>query len=165
MDLRTLSKSSEIARSIPVQDINEFRKGLGFVLKWEGDYSIDPDDPGGETKWGISKRAYPSLDIKNLTPEQACTIYANDYWDKCGCDDIPYPLNIVVFDSAVQHGPSKALEWLKSSTDVDSYIEARKQYYIKIVNKNPPSVRFLRGWLNRLGDLDKFVTINTPEET
>lgn len=47
----------------------------------EGGYSNrnPKDDPGGETKWGISKRAYPKLDIKNLTVEHASQIYIRDY--------------------------------------------------------------------------------------
>ena len=44
------------------------------LIGHEGEYSNDPNDPGGETKWGISKRAYPNLDIKNLTRDGAKTI-------------------------------------------------------------------------------------------
>ena len=50
------------------------------VLKHEGGYVNDPSDPGGETKYGISKRAFPDLDIKNLTEEQAILIYYDEYW-------------------------------------------------------------------------------------
>ena len=35
-----------------------FDAAVSYVLKWEGGYSNDPDDPGGETNFGISKRAY-----------------------------------------------------------------------------------------------------------
>ena len=59
-----------------------------FVLKWEGGYTNDPDDPGGETKYGITKRDYPHLDIKKLTIEQAKQIYWKDYWLKGKCDKI-----------------------------------------------------------------------------
>ena len=37
------------------------------VIEKEGGYVNDPDDPGGETKYGISKKAFPKEDIKNLT--------------------------------------------------------------------------------------------------
>lgn len=148
---------------IPVEDVNEFRKALGFVLPQEGGYVNDPDDPGGETKWGISKRAYPNEDIKNLTPERACTIYATDYWDACGCDAIPFPLNVAVFDSAVNCGVGNAKAWLKDTPDVKAYLQKRKDYYIKIVNRNPTQVKYLKDWLRRIGDLQKFVDINqTP---
>ena len=66
-----------------------FAKSLNFVLKWEGEYSNDPSDPGGETKYGISKRAYPELDIKSLTKEDAARIYYRDYWQPLDCDSRP----------------------------------------------------------------------------
>lgn len=57
-----------------------FDLAVGKVLWLEGGYVDDPDDPGGETKYGISKRAYPHLNIKELTREQAVEIYREDYW-------------------------------------------------------------------------------------
>ena len=53
----------------------EFKLAIPRVITNEGGYVNDPDDPGGETKYGISKRSYPALDIKNLTVEQATAIY------------------------------------------------------------------------------------------
>jgi lysozyme family protein len=53
---------------------------MDLIIKWEGGYSDDPDDPGGETKYGITKRSYPNLDIKNLTVELAYEIYNRDFW-------------------------------------------------------------------------------------
>lgn len=52
---------------------------IARVIEREGGYVNDPDDPGGETKYGISKRSYPTLDIKNLTVEQASDIYMRDF--------------------------------------------------------------------------------------
>lgn len=63
------------------QDIN-FKKAVGILLIQEGGYVNDPDDPGGETNFGISKRSYPQLDIKNLTPDKAISIYYQDFWLK-----------------------------------------------------------------------------------
>ena len=51
-------------------------------------YVNDPKDPGGETNYGISKRAYPDVDIKNLTEDGAKDIYKRDYWDKNKCEDL-----------------------------------------------------------------------------
>lgn len=51
------------------------------IIKIEGDYENDPDDHGGETKYGISKQSYPNLDIKNLTINQAIEIYKRDFWE------------------------------------------------------------------------------------
>src|SRR5690606_28008981 len=52
-----------------------FRRAVEVVLKHEGGYVNNPSDPGGETKYGISKRSYPELDIANLTQEDAIAIY------------------------------------------------------------------------------------------
>ncbi len=144
-----------------MQNLNNFRKTLQFTLKYEGGYVNDPSDPGGETKWGISKRAYPSLDIANLTPEQAAQIYANDYWDKVGGDQIPFPMCTAVFDSAVQHGVSRALNWMKQAKDAKAFLDLRRAFYYQIVKNNPSQSRFLKGWLNRLNDLGKFIDSNT----
>ena len=60
--------------------IMSFNKIIEKVLEHEGGYVNDPKDLGGETKYGITKRFYPDVDIKNLTKEQAKTIYHTDYW-------------------------------------------------------------------------------------
>ncbi len=54
---------------------------IQLVLLAEGGYVDDPEDKGGETKFGISKRQYPDLDIKDLTPQAAIEIYKRDYWN------------------------------------------------------------------------------------
>ena len=48
-----------------------FDEIIDVVLHHEGGYVNDPKDPGGETNYGISKRAYPDVDIKNLTEDGA----------------------------------------------------------------------------------------------
>lgn len=92
----------------------EFAKMLEFVLGWEtmwgkALYSNDPTDPGGETKYGISKRAHPTIDIKNLTEQGASDIYFADYYSSTGkqrsmCDQLPWPVNFVHFDAVVNAG-------------------------------------------------------------
>ena len=84
----------------------------------EGGYSNDPRDPGGETNHGISKRAHPNVDIKNLTTEGAAEIYLHEYWIPAHCDDLPWPLDVVVFDSAVNQGVVTAVELLQKTANV-----------------------------------------------
>ena len=147
-----------------MKNIENFRKSLAFVLKHKGGYVNNPADPGGETKWGISKRAYPNLDIKNLTPEQACDIYSHDYWDKAGCDALAYPLCCVVFDSTVQHGVSRALGWLKQATNVKDYLNLRKGFYLSIQQSNPTLFYQMKaGWLARLSDLQKLIDVTAVD--
>lgn len=95
--------------------MSDFQKALQIVLKHEGGYVFNRNDPGGETKYGISKRAYPHLDIKSLTAEQAGEIYRRDYWDKCRCDEMPYAVALMVFDAAVNSGIKRAGQWLQEA--------------------------------------------------
>jgi lysozyme family protein len=84
----------------------------------EGGYVNDPNDPGGETKYGISKRAYPNVDIANLTLADAKQLYEKDYWEVAHCQDCPPTLAILVFDAAVNNGPGAAISWLQSAVGV-----------------------------------------------
>lgn len=142
---------------------NDFRQALEFVLKWEGGYVNDPDDPGGGTKWGITSRNHPNLDIRNLTPEHAAKIYQEEYWDAVGCNDIPFPFNVAVFDTAVNCGVDRASDWLRNSKNVYEFLAFRYQRYIDVVKKNPRMRKYIGGWLNRLTDLKKFIEINSEE--
>lgn len=90
-----------------------FKTALELILKHEGGYVNHPDDPGGETKYGISKRAYPDVDIKGLTVEEAGEIYYKDYWCKVGCDELPEPVALMVFDAAVNMGVLRAAKQLQ----------------------------------------------------
>lgn len=94
-----------------------FDRALEIVLEHEGGYVNHPDDPGGETKYGISKRAYPYEDIKGLTLEKASLIYKRDYWDRCRCGELPWPLSLCVFDSAVNQGVVRATMLLQRAVN------------------------------------------------
>lgn len=91
---------------------------INITLGFEGGYVNDPKDPGGETKYGISKKAYPNIDIKNLTIEQAKQIYHRDYWDRCKCAFIPDALSIALFDFAVNSGTKRAIRYLQRALGV-----------------------------------------------
>lgn len=95
-----------------------FDKAFAAIVGVEGGYVNNPTDPGGETKFGISKRAYPKVDIKNLTMAQAKDIYANDYWVPVRGDDMPWPLSLFLFDAAVNQGIDAAIPLLQKSVGV-----------------------------------------------
>lgn len=90
-----------------------FAEALAHVLEHEGGYVNDPDDPGGETNMGISRRSYPHEDIAGMTLERAGEIYRKDYWEPCQCDNLPHPLDLMVFDSAVNSGVERASQWVQ----------------------------------------------------
>ena len=90
-----------------------FEKSFQEVMLSEGGYVNHPKDPGGETKYGISKRAYPNLDIKNLTIDDAKEIYRRDYWDKCGANVLPEGVAVMAADFAYNSGVNRAVKMLQ----------------------------------------------------
>ena len=152
--------------------MTDFDKAMEFVFRWEGGYVNDPQDPGGETNHGISKKAYPNVDITNLTKEAAKEIYRRDYWIKGKCDRMDWPLNIVQMDCAVNAGIPQASKFLQRALGVDDdgrigpvtlsairdydadvlavlAIAEREHFYRILAQKKPQLSKFLNGWLNR----------------
>jgi len=88
------------------------------LIGHEGGYVHDPRDPGGETKYGISKRSYPSLDIADLNLDDAKAIYKRDFWDRAQCDRLHPDLAFQVFDGAVNSGIGNSIRWLQEAGGV-----------------------------------------------
>src|SRR4051812_42260066 len=87
------------------------------LINHEGNYVNNPADPGGETKFGISKRAYPNVDIKNLTRDQAKEIYRKDFWNVVG-DSVDAAIRFQVFDFAVNAGIQTAIRKLQDAVNM-----------------------------------------------
>ena len=148
--------------------MSDFDRAFDLLMESEGGYSNDKNDPGGETIFGISKRAYPQEDMLFLTLDRAKEIYRRDYWDAIRADDLPYPMNILIFDAAVNQGKKAAVRMLQEALKIkqDGVIG---QQTIKAAVASPDSVcadflsiravryvntanfgRFGRGWMKRL---------------
>lgn len=128
-----------------------FEKAVQKLLKTEGGYVNDPTDRGGATKFGISQRSYPNLDIANLTEADARAIYREDYWNALGADQLPSDVREAAFDAAVNQGigwTRKALR--ETGGNLDAFIERRRQRYDAIVARDPSQRKFYDGWINRL---------------
>lgn len=97
-----------------------FDRALAFVLQHEGGDTItdDPADPGGLTKWGISLRSYPGLDIRALTRDQAADIYCADYWHAGSCDALPPGVAVMHMDACVNQGVKAAAKLLQLAAGV-----------------------------------------------
>jgi murein DD-endopeptidase MepM/ murein hydrolase activator NlpD len=135
-----------------------FKIAMQFSMRWEGGYSNDAKDRGGETKYGISKNAYPHEDIKKLTLSKAVDIYKKDYWDKLNLDVYKPKAAIVLMDIAMNHGIGRAKQWISLAGDADALLNRRVQFYHKIVQKDPTQAKFLKGWLNRVNSLRNFIS-------
>jgi lysozyme family protein len=138
-----------------------FDESVQWVLDREGRdaYTNYPGDPGGETKWGISKRYHPKLDIKNLTEQQAIEIYRTEYWNAAMCDSLPDDLALAVFDCAVNPGVGIALKMMtECNGTVEDYCLRRISAYVDIIAKSPKMSGNFPGWIKRVILLYKHVT-------
>jgi lysozyme family protein len=95
-----------------------FDQAFDRLISNEGGYVNNPADPGGETKFGISKRTYPNVDIANLTREQAKAIYWSDFWLAGAMDKYDPAISFQVFDAAVNHGIPNAIRLLQKAAGV-----------------------------------------------
>ena len=154
--------------------LKTFDEIIEQVLEHEGGYVDDPTDSGGETKYGISKRAYPDEDIKALTVEKAKELYKRDYWDRFKVDNLPDRIRHIYFDMCVNMGGGRATKILqeacnsKNSNKIDvdggigkNTIKAsanledfrlrayRVMFYAELVMKKPEQMKFWVGWFRR----------------
>lgn len=97
--------------------MNDFNTWFKRLMEDEGGYVNDSQDPGGETKYGVSKRAYPNLIISDITLEQAADIAKRDYWDKFSYlqDSM---LKCLVADTAYNSGAERAEKLLQEALGV-----------------------------------------------
>lgn len=144
-----------------------FEKLIGH----EGGYVNDARDPGGKTKFGISKRAYPGEDIQNLTLDRAKQLYRRDYWDAVQADNMPDAIRFDLFDAAVNSGVRQAVKWLQTAAkaDPDGIIGPKTLLAVRMADPqllakrfNGLRLRFMtdlktwptfgRGWARRIAD-------------
>ena len=92
-----------------------FDQSFQKLIGHEGGYVNNPADPGGETKFGISRRSYPLEDIKRMTLDRAKVLYQRDYWGPAGCDAVPDGIKSDLFDTAVNSGVATAIRLLQNA--------------------------------------------------
>ena len=148
---------------------------LELVLENEGGFVNDPLDNGGATNKGITLttlsnylgRSVSVDELKNISDSLVREIYTNNYWNRCGGNQLASGVDIVVADMAVNAGVGRAIKilqnviganpdgyfgpnTLKRSQEMDPadligfYTQARIEFY-----KSLDQPRFIRGWTNR----------------
>ena len=151
----------------------KFNDIIEVVLHHEGGYVNDPDDPGGETNFGIAKRSHPDVDIKNLTKDGAKEIYYQDYWMKNRVPQMPEDLKHIYFDMCVNQGRGRAVKILQQTAnangadlkvdgglgpktigalngvELDRVRAYRIKYYADLVTRKPDLEKFYFGWFRR----------------
>lgn len=95
-----------------------FDQAFDRLMGNEGGYVNNVHDPGGETQWGVSKRSYPNVDIKNLTRDQAKAIYLRDFWLRGKMDQYDPAVSFQIFDIAVNSSIETAVRILQRAAGV-----------------------------------------------
>jgi len=145
------------------------------LLVLEGGYVNNPDDRGKETKFGITKRTYPHLDIANLKVEEAIEIYERDFWifDDVSSQEIADKLFDIVVNVSIRAGVAllqRSLRYVGQRVRVDGQfgpktlaatnradpvrllkeIKARAAFrHAKLAIKDKTQVQFLLTWMRR----------------
>lgn len=155
---------------------SNFKPSLAAVLKSEGGNDDDPLDHGGRTSRGITQREYdawrrshnqPTLDVWKAPQSDIEAIYHDEYWNP-NCDLLPIGADFLLFNMAVNAGPSRGAKILQQALGVtvdgrigaitreviskadprkliEDYSTASRNFYIGL---HQP--RFTKGWLNRV---------------
>lgn len=153
----------------------DFNIAIQKTLDAEGGDTItnDPDDSGGLTRYGISQRSYPELDISTITKQQAKDIYKKDYWDMVKGDALEVQtIAEAIFDFAVNAGPARAIKLAQKAINTEAdgmigpltltgwnmahnelflykYAVEKIKFYRDIVTHNPIQKKYILGWINR----------------
>jgi lysozyme family protein len=154
-------------------DTQQQRRAVGYVN--------DPNDRGGETKFGVAKNANPDLNISALTWVQTQAVYYIRYWLASKCDRMPPRVAVLHFDVCVNNGSGRAAIFLQRAVGVnpdgdlgeatlgklaimDSILvcnqisDLREQFYRNIVSNKPAQDKYLAGWLRRCNEMRVLTT-------
>lgn len=160
-----------------------YKKLVSFILKWEGGYSNNDGYPTMkgvrlDTFRAVYGKSKTVKDLKNITTEQWEYIFKTYYWDKCKADaieaeNVAFALVDWYWNSgkwAVKR--TQRLVGVSDDGIVGSYTinainaagsglfakinNSRRSYYNSLANKNASKYwKFLKGWLNRVEDLEE----------
>jgi lysozyme family protein len=129
--------------------MSNFDSAFAIIIGIEAGYVNDPQDPGGETKYGISKRRYPAEDIPNLTLDRAKFLYQSDYWNPHKCDAMPWEQALLVFDAAVNGGNATRWHDMYAGNSAANFIESFQAEHILYLASLKTWDTFGRGWTRR----------------
>jgi len=134
------------------------------LLKSEGGYTNDPSDSGGPTNFGITIYDYRKYinangqanDVKNMTVDQAKSIYKAKYWNALKCDDLESGVDYTCFDYGVLAGLGRPRADLQKFKDlkgialIDAINNERAAFLRGLAARRPKDQKFLKGWMNRV---------------
>lgn len=95
--------------------MGDFYRCTDIILAEESGQVNHPRDPGDLTKYGISQRSYPNLNIAALTKKSAIALYRRDYWNPVHGDELPDGLDLLLLDGAVNQVPVTTIRLLQEA--------------------------------------------------
>lgn len=140
------------------------------VFDAEGGYSNHKNDKGGKTKYGITEKLARSLGYKGEMadmPKEVAEKYYGDLYDRVkDKHKLGNEGTAIAFDLAVNSGEGRVKDMIKSTgDDPEAMYSWRKDYYNRIVEKNPSQNVFLKGWHNRVDNLKSSLAKMKNSET
>lgn len=100
----------------------DFDKAFDRLIAHEGGYVNHPDDPGGETNWGITKAVAVANgytgEMRSMPRAEAKRIYRSAFWDRAKADQYDGAIAFQLFDSAVNHGIGNSIRFLQRAVGV-----------------------------------------------
>ena len=104
-----------------IEAADNFDRCVAVTLAYEGGFSDNPDDPGGATNFGITKRVLEAFlghpvtvdDVRAMSSGTAIEIYRANYWNQMRCGDLPAGVDLMVFDYGVNSGPATSIKALQ----------------------------------------------------
>ena len=159
-------------------------QSLDWLLEEEGGWSNHPSDRGGATMYGITQSTYnawrkkkgrPAQPVRLVSKEEAKELYNEEYWKAASCDKLPWPINYLTFDAAVNSGVKRAKQWLQTGLHCQpdgivgqatiqaaeqavatgntsallGIVDARTVFLARLVQSQPSQAAFLLGWWRR----------------
>ena len=164
--------------------MDDLTKALNYLLEEEGGFSNHPNDRGGMTMYGVTdvvyqafrkKKGRPPQSVRNMTKEEAYELYKEEYWEASSCHKLPWPINYITFDAAVNSGCSRAIRWTQGGLGLAqdgqigtasiaaaqsamnngeagvllAIIDKRVEFLARLVQRSPSQGVFLLGWWRR----------------
>jgi len=125
-----------------------FEDALKALLKHEGGYVNHPQDPGGMTNLGVTKRVWEEFvghevdeqTMRGLTPEAVAPLYKKRYWDAIHGDDLPSSVDFCVFDCAVNSGVGRASKFLQKAVGVTDDGKIGPGTLAAVASKDPKEI-------------------------
>lgn len=168
--------------------MSDLDRALDLLLAHEGGWSNHVADRGGATMYGVTQAAYDNWrrkggvatqPVRMITKGECRRLYDECYWTEAGCDKLPWPLSYIVFDAAVNSGPSRSIKWLQQGLGVDAdgiigkrtiaaaqkvvadgdagkilaIVRSRADFIADVVKANKTQAVFLKGWSRRILDV------------